>query len=51
MDTKTYKVTNTGNYEVALANDGEYGYLLPCKFLYLFYSPLLIQNSLNQTVH
>ena len=26
MDTKTYKVTNTGNFEVALATDGTYGY-------------------------
>jgi hypothetical protein len=26
MDTKTYKVTNTGNFEVALATNGTYGY-------------------------
>jgi hypothetical protein len=26
MDTKTYKVTNTGNFEVALATNGRYGY-------------------------
>ncbi len=26
MDTRTYKVTNTGNYEVALATNGTYGY-------------------------
>ena len=26
MDTKTYKVTNTGNFEVALATNGKYGY-------------------------
>ena len=26
INTRTYKVTNTGNFEVALANDGEYGY-------------------------
>ena len=26
MDAKTYKVTNTGNFAVALATDGTYGY-------------------------
>ena len=26
MKARTYKVTNTGHFEVALATDGEYGY-------------------------